>query len=169
MWGRSWVSADKQFFCKLSTEIINICSNVCTSRLDLAVVMPSQNKSSLHSIIAKGVKTGTNLFLPQNSHQFAHSKFDICTAYICLLCRYQTSDGKHFRKHGIVLNHQRATRLKNTNVIKNALMIIVVCGLGRFGSCSFWYLAFVLTIIIEHFFQILHDEGVVAISLPTEV
>ena len=48
-------------------------------------------------------------------------------------------------------------------------MIIVVCGLGRFESCSFWCLAFVLTIIIEHFFQILHDEGVVAISLPTEV
>ena len=54
-------------------------------------------------------------------------------------------------------------------MIKNALMIIVVYSLGRFESCSFWCLAFVLTIIIEHFFQILHDEGVVAISLPTEI
>ena len=76
LWGRSWVSADKQF-CKLSTEIlfaenclsteiIAIYSNVCTSRLDLA--MPSQNKSSPQSTIAKGVKTGTDPFLPQNSH-----------------------------------------------------------------------------------------------------
>ena len=63
----------------------------------------------------------------------------------------------------------KSARSKNTNVIKNALMIIVVYSLGRFESCSFWCLAFVLTIIIEHFFQILHDEGVVAISLPTEV
>ena len=70
---------------------------------------------------------------------------------------------------GFVLNRQRATKLKNTNMIKNTLMIIVVCGLGRFESCSFWCLAFVLIIIIEHFFQILHDEGVVAISLQTEV
>ena len=38
------------------------------SLLDLAVVMSSQNKSSLHSIIAKGVKIGTDPLLPQNSH-----------------------------------------------------------------------------------------------------
>ena len=39
-----------------------------TSLLDLAVVMSSQNKSSLRSIIAKGVKIGTDPLLPQNSH-----------------------------------------------------------------------------------------------------
>ena len=29
--------------------------------------------------------------------------------------------------------------------------------------------AFVLTIIIDHCFQIQHDEGVVAVSLPAEI
>ena len=39
-----------------------------TSRLDQIIAMPSQNKGSLHSIIAKGMKIGTDPLLPQNSH-----------------------------------------------------------------------------------------------------
>ena len=45
----------------------------------------------------------------------------------------------------------------------------MVYSLGCSGLVRPGIFAFVLTIIIEHFFQILHDEGVVAISLPTEV
>ena len=59
-----------------------------------------------------------------------------------------------FDKYGIALNHQRATKLKNINVIKMPLSV---------------HFALVLAIIIEHFFQILRDAGAVAISLPTEV
>ena len=49
-------------------------------------------------------------------------------------------------------------------------MIIVVYSLGRLSLVHSGVLLFVITIIIEHFFfQILHDEGAVAIPLPTEV
>ena len=57
-----------------------------------------------------------------------------------------------FDKYGIC--SQRATKLKNINVIKMPLSV---------------HFALVLAIIIEHFFQILRDAGAVAISLPTEV
>ena len=53
---------------------------------------------------------------------------------------------------------------------KNALMIIVVYSLGRLSLVHSGVLLFVITIIIEHFFfQTLHDDGAVAIPLPTEV
>ena len=45
----------------------------------------------------------------------------------------------------------------------------MVYSLGCSGLVRPGIFAFVLTIIIEHFFQILRDEGAVAIPLPTEV
>ena len=45
----------------------------------------------------------------------------------------------------------------------------MVYGLSCSGLVRPGIFAFVLIIIIEHFFQILRDEGAVAISLPTEV
>ena len=44
-----------------------------------------------------------------------------------------------------------------------------MCSLGCSGLVRPGIFAFVLTIIIGHFFQILRDEGAVAIPLSTEV
>ena len=52
---------------------------------------------------------------------------------------------------------------------KDTLKVIVMYSLGCSGFVRPGIFVFVLIMIIEHFFQILRDEGAVAIPLPTEV
>ena len=74
-----------------------------------------------------------------------------------------------FDKHGICPQPPKSHKIEKYKCDKDALKVIVMYSLGCSGLVRPGIFAFVLTIIIEHFFQILRDEGAVAISLPTEV
>ena len=74
-----------------------------------------------------------------------------------------------FDKHGICPQPSKSHKIEKYKCDKDALKVIVMYSLGCSGLVRPGIFAFVLTIIIGHFFQILRDAGAVAISLPTEV